>query len=48
MRSKLHPTYFAPGTYVSQAVLHSPYSAFPVHPMTNFKSHASPMTAPLQ
>ena len=46
--SKLHPKYFVPEAYVSQAVLHSLYSAFPVHAITNFKSRAACMTAHFQ
>lgn len=46
--SKLHPKYFAPEVYVSQAVLHSLYSAFLVHAITNIKSRAACMTARFQ
>ena len=46
--SKLLPKYFIPEAYVSQAVLRCPYSAFPVHAITNFKSRAVHMTARFQ
>lgn len=45
---KLHLEYFAPEVYVSQAVLHSLYSAFPVHAITDSKSCAARMTAHFQ